>query len=127
MEDVYDEELFGVTKSVKRKKDESVAEEERQIDIIHPQSEVFQDLRRHYGKIINTQSTIIRLLSKKLEILKIVVGVLLFLTILIKLSSCYCGENPEDTVSIQQSCMNQKSLYNCDKDKNSNPHWKICE
>ena len=127
MEDVYDEELFGVAKSVKRKKDESVAEEERQIDVVHPQNEVFQDLRRHYGKIINTQSTIIRLLSKKLEILKIVVGVLLFLTILIKLASCYCGENPEDTVSIQQNCMNQKSLYNCDKDKSSNPHWKICE
>ena len=97
------------------------------MDVISPQNEIFQDLRRHYGNIINTQSTIIRLLRQKLEILKIVVGVLLFLTILIRVSSCYCGDNLDDTTYIQQECMNQKNLLNCDKDINSNPNWKLCE
>ena len=126
MEDVGEQELFGVPNHLKKKKDEKKAEEESQVDIIHPHNEILQDLRRHYGNIINRQSGIIRLLSQKLQLLKIVVGVLLFLTILIRLSSCYCGEDPDDTVSTQQECMNLKNVYNCDKDATSNPHWKIC-
>ena len=43
------------------------------------------------------------------------------------MSSCYCGEEPDDTVSIQQDCMNQKNVYNCDKEGSSSSNWKICE
>jgi hypothetical protein len=86
------------------------------------------DLRRHYGGIICRQENFIGILSQKLELLKVIIGILLVVTIIIRFSSSPCEADPHNTSRIQQDCIEQKALLNCDKDSSkNNSNWKICE
>jgi len=87
-----------------------------------------RDVRRHYGRLLNNQHVEIDHLGRRLELLKIVSGVLLVLLVLIKLSSNACGSDLPNTSGITQECLEKKALYDCDKEHKSNsPYQRLCE
>lgn len=60
--------------------------------------------------------------------LKLIIGVLIFLALLLKFSSKSASLEPVNpSAALQQECMDQKRLYNCEKETSkTNPYWKIC-
>ena len=103
-------------------------ESEQQLSVVDHRNPVLRDVRRHYGKIITHQHEHIGVLDRKLHMLKIVSGVLLILLIIIKFSRGSCEIEPSNTSEIQQTCLNQKEYYNCDKEQGkTNAYRKICE
>lgn len=128
MEEDHEEDIFGPLLQRERPLRRYEPEMEQAISVINQKDEMIYDLRRHYGGIINRQSTFIDLLLQKLDMLKAIIGILIVIALIFRFSSSPCEADPNNTSRIQQECIERKSVYNCEKDSSkNNPNWKMCE
>ena len=114
---------------VREEEPEEYCEDDNTVAVINKRDEQFQELRRHYGTIVNHQTNIIRVFSQKNEILIAISIILLLLFLLSWFSfSDQCGIEDDSVKDVEKKCMNDHVKLNCSGNGvRKGEYMEICE